>query len=570
MDELYPSHTIAAGLAALVSRWPRAQSTSGEQPIFVLSAGWRSGSTLVQRSLMSQALIWGEPFGHSALIERMADPLRSFSQSWPEPHFVHKGRPVESLAQEFVANLYPSPEHLLQAYLDWFNTVFVQPAHASGKDRWGLKEVRLSADHAVFLRWLYPQAKFIFLIRNPYDAFRSFAASRDKGWRWFHRWPSHPVTAELFGRHWRELTGSYLAAWEALHAMVVHYEDLADGGWDAIRDYVGFELSESAIRTNPPDGGPHPLAAISPDDLTQLQAAVEPLAAELGYQEESGIRSQEKASSGSDRSHTLSLPLSHSPTDTTEAATPAPFSPCPPNQCAILVPVAEKVEPSCESSLRELERRGYRVWRVHGYKQIDLGRCQMASDALAAGCQETLWIDADTAFHPDMVDRLRAHDLPIVSGIYPKKSKRELAIHAMPGTKEILFGKVGGLIEILYAPTGFLLVRRAVYDKLREQLELPQCFADTGRTLVPYYAPLIRPDGDGWWYLADDFAFCERARMCGFKIMADTTVRLLHIGNYAFGWEDAGRKINRFANFKYRLTDGDNAQNAAPPAKDKT
>jgi hypothetical protein len=181
----------------------------------------------------------------------------------------------------------------------------------------------------------------------------------------------------------------------------------------------------------------------------------------------------------------------------------------------------------------------------------------MASDALAAGCQETLWIDADTAFHPDMVDRLRAHDLPIVSGIYPKKSKRELAIHTMPGTKEIVFGKAGGLIEILYAPTGFLLVRRAVYDKLREQLKLPHCFADTGRTLVPYYAPLIRPDGDGWWYLADDFAFCERARLCGFKIMADTTVRLLHIGSYAYGWEDAGRKINRFANFKYRLTDGD-------------
>jgi len=78
---------------------------------------------------------------------------------------------------------------------------------------------------------------------------------------------------------------------------------------------------------------------------------------------------------------------------------------------------------------------------------------------------------------------------------------------------------------------------------------------------VPYYAPLIRPDGDGWWYLADDFAFCERARLCGFKIMADTTVRLLHIGSYAYGWEDAGRKISRFANFKYRLTDGDKAKN---------
>ena len=182
------------------------------------------------------------------------------------------------------------------------------------------------------------------------------------------------------------------------------------------------------------------------------------------------------------------------------------------------------IEPACEASLRELERRGYRVWRVHGYKQIDLARCQMASDALAAGCEETLWIDADTGFHPDAVERLRAHDLPIVCGIYPKKNKRELAIHALPGTKEIVFGKGGGLIEILYAPTGFLLVRRDVYDDAPRAART----ARVSRRHRPHarartIAPLIRPDGDGWWYLADDFAFCERARQCGYKIMADTT-----------------------------------------------
>jgi hypothetical protein len=219
------------------------------------------------------------------------------------------------------------------------------------------------------------------------------------------------------------------------------------------------------------------------------------------------------------------------------------------------VPVADRIEPACESSLRELERRGYAVFRVHGYKQIDLARCQMASDALATGCEETLWIDADTAFHADAVDRLRSHDLPIVCGIYPKKSKRELAIHVMAGTGNIQFGKGGGLLEIQYAPTGFLLVRREVYDKMREHLKLPECRADTGRTLVPYYAPHIRPDNDGWWYLADDFAFCERARQCGYKIMADTSIRLFHIGSYAYGWEDAGRRVARFGNYKFHLTD---------------
>jgi hypothetical protein len=262
-----------------------------------------------------------------------------------------------------------------------------------------------------------------------------------------------------------------------------------------------------------------------------------------------GERAPQPQGQKSDLSGHGSTPASASLEQQTSFAPPAR------SRCAVLVPVADRIEPACEASLRELERRGYSVFRVHGYKQIDLARCQMASDALAAGCEETLWIDADTAFHADAVDQLRSHDLPIVSGIYAKKSKRELAIHALAGTTDIQFGKGGGLIEIQYAPTGFLLVRREVYDRMRQQLALPECRADTGRTLVPYYAPHIRPDGDGWWYLADDFAFCERARQCGYKIMADTTVRLFHIGSYSYGWEDAGRQVPRFGSYKFHLTD---------------
>lgn len=289
-----------------------------------------------------------------------------------------------------------------------------------------------------------------------------------------------------------------------------------------------------------------------------LESAADPLTSPGGFSlfrdraQHCGFTAKVERLSNSPRSTTKSSPPPDKPAS---SPTVSGDSPVPRERCAILVPVSDRIEAACDRSLRELESRGYRVTRSYGYKQIDLGRSQMASDALAAGCEETLWIDADTAFHPDMVERLRSHGQPVVCGIYPKKNKRELAIHAFPGTEHIQFGVGGGLLEIMYAPTGFLLVRRNVYDQIRTQLELPLCWADTGRTLYPFYAPLIRPDGDGWWYLAEDFAFCERARQCGFKIMADTSIRLLHIGTYDYGWEDAGRDIPRYAKYKFRLTD---------------
>lgn len=532
VDDLYPQESIAAGLAALTRRWPNVVSTSIEEPVFVLASSWRSGSTLVQRALFSQCLIWGEPYGHAAIIERLTDPLRAVNKQWPEPHFVYRGGPLEALEEKFIANLYPPPQHWLNAELAWFDAFFAEPARAAGRPRWGLKEVRLSADHATFLRWLYPRAKFIFLVRNPYDAFRSFAARRDVGWKWYHRWPTHPVTAELFGRHWRELTGSFLAAGEALGGLVVHYEDLATGGWEAIRDYLGFELSAAAMKSNPPDGGPRPVATVDPAALAALRAEVEPLASDLDY----------KSDSPSPR-----LPVSLSP--------PPPVSPSPPSpaRCHILVPFADRIEPACETALRELERRGYPVFRVPGFRQIDLARNQLAADALAAGCEETLWIDADTGFHPDAVEKLRSHALPIVCGIYPKKGKRELAIHVLPGTDEIVFGAAGGLREILYGATGFLLIRREVYETMQSKLALPECLADTGRQLYPYFAPLIKGDAGTPWYLAEDFAFCERARQCGYKIFADSSLRLWHIGTNWFGWEDSTRPTPRYNTFHFRL-----------------
>ncbi|MCY2990945.1 MAG: hypothetical protein NTY19_24180 [Planctomycetota bacterium] len=234
-------------------------------------------------------------------------------------------------------------------------------------------------------------------------------------------------------------------------------------------------------------------------------------------------------------------------------------------KCVVLVPANGPIEPACEDALRELERRGYPVRRVRGFAAIDQGRCQMATDALADGFDETMWIDADIGFPPDAVDRLRTHGLPMTCGIYPKKGQRALAVHVLPATPKLVFGGEGGLAEILYAATGFLLVRREVYAEMQKQLSLPLCNQRFGgRPLVPFFLPMVLPDGEGHWYLAEDYAFSERARQCGFRIMADTSIRLYHFGGHGYTWEDAGIDPKRFATFHYHLT-GASADSQSQP-----
>ena len=124
-----------------------------------------------------------------------------------------------------------------------------------------------------------------------------------------------------------------------------------------------------------------------------------------------------------------------------------------------------------------------------------------------------------------------------------------LAAHIVPGTPKIQFGQGGGLLELWFAGTGFLHIRREVYQKVQEQLQLPMCNERFGSAMIPFFHPKVHPFEDGHWYLAEDYAFCQRARDCGFKIMADTSIRLWHIGTYSYGWEDAGMERERYPGF---------------------
>ncbi len=218
---------LPARLHDALGRISEAALVEEERPVFVLSAGWRCGSTLLQRMIMENRkdlLLWGEPFPHSNIHDGLVNQLRAFTLEWPPSPYFLSAIKLKDPSDTWVANLYPDVDDLVRAHRSFYSTLFAEPARKAGCTHWGLKEVRLTIDHATYLRFLYPKCKIVLLYRNPYDAYLSYS-------HWnvtvFGTWPDRFVaTPYAFGRHWAELTRGYLEGHKRVDALLIRYEDL--------------------------------------------------------------------------------------------------------------------------------------------------------------------------------------------------------------------------------------------------------------------------------------------------------------------------------------------------------
>jgi len=282
-ESLAKGRSVIQGLAQIKQRWPDVQSDEQHSPIFILSAGWRSGSTLMQRLIMStqSILIWGEPYSHARVISHLADGISAITESWPEDSWFVDHYDLNKLDSTFVANMYPPITDMQQACLAYFKTMFEVPARQKGFERWGLKDVRLTIEDAYFIKWLFPNARFIFLCRNPYDAYKSYRQDRS----WYFEWPDSPVfTATEFGCHWSALASGFYKGAADLGGIFLRYEDLVGDAAiiNTLEKYLELQIDSSLLATKV---GSHHRSGdkIPPYELKRLKNEVENMANILGY-----------------------------------------------------------------------------------------------------------------------------------------------------------------------------------------------------------------------------------------------------------------------------------------------
>jgi len=277
---------IHSGIAQLQKQCP-VQDNDTEEPIFLMSAGWRSGSTLLQRLIMSdsQVLLWGEPYDECGIIQAMADTTKAFRPNWPPSDYFYDGTPTNELSSEWIANLFPSLNELKKSHRSFFDTLFAEPAKKAGANRWGIKEVRLGTEHCAYLRWLYPKARFIFLYRNPLKAYSSYC---QYGRNWYNTFPDNTVfTPTVFGKHWKSLMEGFIKDATKFNALLISYEDLTSGhtSIDELNNFLNIKIDHAVLKKKVGGFEQHERKTkVTVIEKWLLKRAVSPLAAELGYQ----------------------------------------------------------------------------------------------------------------------------------------------------------------------------------------------------------------------------------------------------------------------------------------------
>ncbi|MFY8211356.1 MAG: hypothetical protein ACOVLB_01640 [Candidatus Nanopelagicus sp.] len=153
------------------------------------------------------------------------------------------------------------------------------------------------------------------------------------------------------------------------------------------------------------------------------------------------------------------------------------------------------------------------------------------------------FVDADIGWEPWHLLVLLNRDVDVIGGLYPMKTMPiKWVVNGFDGAEE----GVDGLQEVSKAGTGFLLMKKHVFEKLNAHPAVKQYKNDIGldpkydKHLKTYFDTAVRQNR----YYSEDWTFCENWRDLGGKIYVDKRVLLRHSGSYVFCMENQQHLMN--------------------------
>ena len=133
--------------------------------------------------------------------------------------------------------------------------------------------------------------------------------------------------------------------------------------------------------------------------------------------------------------------------------------------------------------------------------------------------------------------------IELIGGLYPMKTMPvKWVVNGFDGAEE----GPDQLQEVSKAGTGFLLMKKNVFEKLKSHPAVKQYVNDIGldpkydKHLKTYFDTAVRQNR----YYSEDWCFCENFRDIGGKIWMDKRALLRHTGTYTFCMENQEHLLN--------------------------
>lgn len=147
-----------------------------------------------------------------------------------------------------------------------------------------------------------------------------------------------------------------------------------------------------------------------------------------------------------------------------------------------------------------------------------------------------MFIDADIGWEPWHLLALLDHDKDVVGGLYPMKTLPvKWCVNGIPGARE---DDPSGLVEVTKTGTGFMLIKREVFEKLNQHPAVKDFANDIGlpqelnQYMKTYFDTAVRENR----YYSEDWTFCENWRDLGGQVFVDRRILLRHTGTYVFDY----------------------------------
>ena len=146
-----------------------------------------------------------------------------------------------------------------------------------------------------------------------------------------------------------------------------------------------------------------------------------------------------------------------------------------------------------------------------------------------------MFIDADIGWEAWHLLVLLNRNVDVIGGLYPMKSLPiKWCVNGFEGAEQ----GPDGLQEVTKTGTGFMLIKREVFEKLDAHPAVRPFMNDIGLPaelnpfMKTYFDTAVR---EGRYY-SEDWTFCENWRDLGGKVWVDKRVLLKHTGTYVFDY----------------------------------